>query len=128
MISTIRGYNKCMAKAHKSKVENSFVIYRTKQGVLELQGDIKNETIWASQADIAKAFSVNVRTVNEHLKNIYKTDELKERATIRNFRIVQKEGAREVERKIMYYNLDVIISVECRINSKAATQSTCCIF
>jgi len=117
-----------MAKAHKSKVENSFVIYRTKQGVLELQGDIKNETIWASQADIAKAFSVNVRTVNEHLKNIYKTDELKERATIRNFRIVQKEGAREVERKIMYYNLDVIISVECRINSKAATQSTCCIF
>ena len=114
---------KVMTKStQKSKVENSLVIYRTKQGVLELQGDIKNETIWASQADIAKAFSVDVRTVNEHLTNIYRTAELTEEATIRKFRIVQKEGKREVEREIQHYNLDAIISVGYRVNSKTATQ------
>ena len=114
---------KAMPKStQKPKVENSLVIYRTKQGVLELQGDIKNETIWASQADIAKAFSVDVRTVNEHLTNIYRSAELTEEATIRKFRIVQKEGKREVEREIQQYNLDAIISVGYRVNSKTATQ------
>lgn len=83
---------------------------------------MERETVWATQAQIATAFGVDVRTINEHLKNIYKTKELSESATIRKFRIVQKEGKREVEREINHYNLDMILSVGYRVNSKTATQ------
>ncbi|MEN9920410.1 MAG: hypothetical protein RL538_303, partial [Candidatus Parcubacteria bacterium] len=98
------------------------VIYQTKDGGLELRGDFTNDTLWATQAQIALAFSVDVRTVNEHLKNIYKTKELMETTTIRKFRIVQKEGSREVIRDVLHYNLDAVISVGYRVNSKTATQ------
>jgi len=101
--------------------ENKIVIYQTKSGTLELRGDVKSETIWATQAQIANAFNVNVRTINEHLINIFKTKELVEKSTIRNFRIVQKEGNRNIEREIKHYNLDVILSVGYRVNSKQAT-------
>ncbi len=74
--------------------KNNLVIYQTKSGALELRGDAQKETVWATQIQIATAFDVDVRTVNEHIKNIYKTDELSEMATIRNFRIVQIEGKR----------------------------------
>jgi len=97
-------------------------IYQAKDGAIELRSDAKKETFWASQKQIAKIFGVDVRTVNEHLKNIYKTVELKEKSTIRNFQIVQKEGTRNVEREIKFYNLDSIISVGYRVNSKQATQ------
>lgn len=70
---------------------------------------------------IPSAFDVDVRTVNEHIKNIYKTNELEENSTIRKFRIVQKEGSREIEREVNHYNLDMIISVGYRVNSKTAT-------
>lgn len=98
------------------------MIYQASNGAIELRGDATNETIWATQAQIGEAFSVDVRTVNEHLKNIYKTDELKEGSTVRKFRIVQKEGKRDVEREVNHYNLDAIISVGYRVNSKTATQ------
>jgi len=67
-------------------------------------------------------FSVDVRTVNEHLQNIYETSELKKSSTIRNFRIVQKEGKRSVSREIDFYNLEAIIAVGYRVNSVEATQ------
>ncbi len=105
----------------KIKIPNSVVIYQTKTGAIELRGDIRAETVWATQAQIAEAFDVNVRTVNEHIKNIYKTEELSDKSTIRNFRIVQKEGGREVERDVNHYNLDMILSVGYRVNSKRAT-------
>jgi hypothetical protein len=57
-----------------------------------LREDLKTETIWATQAQIAEAFDVDVRTINEHIKNIFKTEELIEEATLRKFRIVQEEG------------------------------------
>jgi hypothetical protein len=101
--------------------ENEVVIYQAKSGAIEFRGDFHKETIWATQSQIAVAFDVNVRTINEHLKNIYKTDELSEKSTIRNFRIVQKEGTREVDRDIQHYNLDAILSVGYRVNSKKAT-------
>ena len=88
---------------------------------MELRGDATHETVWATQAQIAAAFDVNVRTVNEHIKNIYKTNELKELSTIRKFRTVQSEGGRSIERDIQHYNLDMIISVGYRVNSKTAT-------
>ena len=105
----------------KIENENKIVIYQTKNGALELRGDVKSETMWATQAQIANAFNVNVRTINEHIINIFKTEELLEKSTIREFRIVQKEGNRNIEREIKHYNLDVILSVGYRVNSKQAT-------
>lgn len=105
----------------KNGKEKKLIIYQTKSGALELRGDSENETVWATQAQIAKAFDVDVRTVNEHIKNIYKTDELTEKATIRKFRIVQTEGKRSIEREVNHYNLDMILSVGYRVNSKKAT-------
>ncbi len=101
--------------------KDEFVIYQAKSGALELRGDFVNDTVWATQAQMAEVFSVDVRTINEHLNNIYKTKELLKNSTIRNFRIVRKEGNRDVERNILYYNLDAIISVGYRVNSKTAT-------
>lgn len=98
------------------------VVYQTKSGAIELRGDNVHETVWATQAQIADVFWVDVRTVNEHIKNIYKTKELTEEGTIRNFRIVRKEGHREVSRDVMHYNLDMILSVGYRVNSKTATE------
>ncbi|MBI5400746.1 MAG: hypothetical protein HZB12_01350 [Candidatus Yonathbacteria bacterium] len=72
------------------KIKKEVIIYQAKSGAIELRGDFGRETVWATQAQIATAFDVDVRTVNEHIKNIYKTKELSEPATIRNFRIVQK--------------------------------------
>jgi hypothetical protein len=78
--------------------------------------------VWLSQKMMAKLFDVDVRTINEHLKNIFKSKELEEISTIRKFRTVQNEGNRTVEREIEFYNLDAIISVGYRVNSKKATQ------
>jgi len=105
----------------KVKNENKIVIYQSPSGSIELRGDIKNETIWANQMQIANAFGVNIRTINEHIKNIYKTKELLEKSTIRNFRIAQNEGDRKIERDIKHYNLDMVLSVGYRVNSKQAT-------
>ncbi len=98
------------------------IIYQAKNGAIELRGDASRETIWATQAQIANAFEVDVRTINEHIQNILKTKELEESATVRNFRIVQKEGKRVVERDVKHYNLDMILSAGYRVNSKKATQ------
>src|SRR5688500_18250033 len=96
------------------------LIYQAKTGAIELRGDYRAETVWATQARIASAFGVDVRTINEHIKNIYKTEELREAPTVRKFRIVQKEGKREVKREVNHYNLDMILSVGYRVNSKTA--------
>lgn len=106
----------------KKNLSKDIIIYQAKSGAIELKGDFGRETVWATQAQIATAFDVDVRTINEHIKNIYKTDELRELATFRNFRIVQKEGKRQIERAVKHYNLDMILSVGYRVNSKKATQ------
>ncbi len=81
----------------KKVKEKQLVIYQTKSGSLELRGDLEKETVWATQLQVAQAFDVDVRTVNEHIKNIYRTEELTEKATIRKFRIVQIEGVRQID-------------------------------
>ncbi|HCU70362.1 MAG TPA: death-on-curing protein, partial [Candidatus Moranbacteria bacterium] len=105
----------------RKKVNENIIIYQAKSGAIELKGDFSHETVWATQMQIAEAFEVNVRTINEHIGNIIKTEELSERSTIRKFRIVQKEGKRNIERDIKHYNLDIILSVGYRVNSKKAT-------
>jgi len=103
-------------------LNGELVLYQGRNGALELRHDATAETVWATQAQIAIAFSVDVRTVSEHINNIYKTKELSKVSTIRNFRIVQMEGKRYVERDVQHYNLDMIISVGYRVNSKTATK------
>ncbi|MEK7144652.1 MAG: virulence protein RhuM/Fic/DOC family protein [Patescibacteria group bacterium] len=102
------------------KKRTGVVIYQAKNGAIEFRGDMLHETIWATQIQIANAFEVDVRTINEHIQNVLKTKELGV-ATVRNFRIIQKEGKREVERDIKHYNLDMVLSVGYRVNSKKAT-------
>lgn len=82
----------------------------------------EDETLWLTQKMMAALFDVSVPTINEHLKNIYDSGELEQDPTIRKFRIVQLEGARNVTREIDHYNLDAVISVGYRVNSIRATQ------
>jgi hypothetical protein len=102
--------------------QKELVIFKAGKKEIKLRGDFRNETLWATQAEMAEVFGVDVRTVNEHLQNIYKTKELAESATIRKIRIVRQEGRREVEREVQHYNLDAIISVGYRVNSSVATK------
>lgn len=110
------------AKVKNETLKNQVVIYQARSGAIEFREDLRAETIWATQSQIADLFEVNVRTTNEHLKNIYKSGELNESSTIRKFRMVQKEGNRNVRREVFLYNLDSIISVGYRVNSQKATQ------
>lgn len=99
-----------------------FLIFTAQEGEASIEARYENETIWLSQRLIAELFDVDVRTVNEHLKNIFGIGELDQVSTIRKFRIVQTEGTREVNREVEHYNLDAIISVGYRVNSLRATQ------
>ncbi|KAA6343145.1 hypothetical protein EZS27_009150 [termite gut metagenome] len=98
-----------------------FLIFTNQAKEDGIEVRVEDNTVWLSQKLIAILFDVDVRTVNEHLQNIYQSEELQKDATIRKFRIVQTEGAREVSREIDFYNLDAIISVGYRVNSKRAT-------
>ena len=99
-----------------------FLIFTGQAGEQSIEARYEDETVWLSQKLMAELFAVGVPTINEHLKNIYKTGELSLEATIRNFRIVQNEGGRSVSRQVDFYNLDAIISVGYRVNSVRATQ------
>lgn len=98
------------------------VIYQSNNENISTEVLYKDETFWLSQKDIAKLFGVGVPAINKHLSNIYAEGELSKEATISKIEIVQKEGTRDVVRSIEYYNLDAIIAVGYRVNSKEATQ------
>ena len=99
-----------------------FLIFTGQAGEDDIKVHYQDETIWLTQNLIAELFGVAKSTISEHLSNVYKAGELEKEATVRNFRTVQKEGDREVERDLEFYNLDAIISVGYRVNSKRATQ------
>ena len=99
-----------------------FLLYTTKDSDVKVEIFMHNETVWLPQKRMAELFGVDVSTINEHLKNIYKSHELEEDATIGKFPIVQTEGKREVKREVNVYNLDAILSVGYRVNSSQATQ------
>ncbi len=112
-------------KDKKLRIRNStaeFLIFtnQSKQSSIEVR--YEDETIWLSQKLMAELFDVEVNTINYHLKEIYKSEEIQDISTIRKFRIVQLEGNRNVTRDIDFYNLDAIISVGYRVNSIRATQ------
>ena len=82
----------------------------------------EDENIWLTQKMMATLYDVDVRTINEHIKKIYSDSELEEESTIRNFRIVQTEGTRQVTRDTKHYNLQMIIAVGFKVNSERAVQ------
>ncbi|WP_170236457.1 RhuM family protein [Streptococcus hyovaginalis] len=101
---------------------SNFVLYTTPNGEVHLDILLQDENLWLTQKGISKLFGVAKSTVSHHLSNIYNDGELNRLATVRNFRTVQKEGSRAVQRELEYYNLDAIISVGYRVNSSKATQ------
>lgn len=93
------------------------VVYSSPDGAVSMPVLLDEETVWATQAQMAELFGVDVRTVNEHLGTAFGTGELERDATIRDFRIVRREGNRDVSRNIQHYDLDAIISVGYRVHS-----------
>ena len=102
--------------------DTNFLIYTGADGKVTVEVYIQDETVWLTQKRMAELFGVDVRTISEHLRNIFNSDELEESATIRKIRTVQKEGSREIARELDYYNLDAIIAVGYRVNSYHATR------
>jgi hypothetical protein len=100
---------------------SQLVLYKDTTGAIKIDVRFEGETVWLTQKLMAELFDVNVRTISEHITNIYRAQELGEDATLRNFRIVQKEGKRAVEREIEHYHLDMILAVGYRVNSPQGT-------
>lgn len=112
-----------MSKVAKNSPEESdFLLYTTADGQVKVGVYFYDETVWLTQKRMAELFGVDVRTINEHLQNIYNGQEIRREVTVRKFRIVQKEGERLVSREIEFYSLDAIISVGYRVNSEKATK------
>ncbi len=105
-----------------SDQQADIIFYSSPAGHVKVEVIFNDETFWLNQKRLAELFGVDVRTINEHLQNIYNSGELPREATIRKNRIVQKEGNRHVSRDVDFYNLDAIIAVGYRVNSFQATQ------
>jgi len=101
---------------------NDILLYTAPSGAVKIEVIFEGETFWLSQRKMGELFGKDVRTINEHLQNIFAEGELPSEATIRKIRIVQTEGNREVAREVDFYNLDAIIAVGYRVNSYQATQ------
>jgi len=106
----------------KNKENKQVVIYQAPSGAIEFHGDWERETIWANLNQIASLFDVQKAAISKHLKNIFESEELSKIATVSKIETVQTEGERTIRRSIEVYNLDAIIAVGYRVNSKRATQ------
>ena len=102
--------------------QSSLILYQTEDGQTRVQCRFEDESIWLTQALLAQLFDKDVRTINEHLVNIFEEGELSREATIRKFRIVRAEGVRQVAREVEHYNLDAILAVGFRVRSHRGTQ------
>ena len=98
------------------------LIYQNQEGNIKIDVRLEEETVWLTQAQIALLFGKGRTTITEHIQNVFIEGELEQNRTCRKFRLVQKEGTREVEREVEHYNLDVIISVGYRVKSLQGTQ------
>ena len=104
------------------KPRGEFLMYQTDDGQTRLECRFQNEMLWLTQALMAELYQKDVRTINEHLHNIYDEGEVDREATIRKFRIVRREGQREVSREIEHYSLDAVLAVGYRVRSLRGTQ------
>ena len=105
-----------------NEFNNSIIIYQPNTDQPAIDVRIEGETVWLNQRQMGELFGVDVRTISEHLSNVFSSGELEKEATIRKFRIVRREGTRDVTRSVEHYNLDAIISVGYRVKSATATQ------
>ena len=116
-----RSFNRNFAfgfnKKNKMK-ENKIVIYQTEDGQTQIDVRMENETVWLTQAQMAELFHTDRTSIVRHINNIYRVEELERESTCAKFAQVQIEGKRTVKRAIPYFNLDMIISVGYRVNSK----------
>jgi hypothetical protein len=101
---------------------SEIILYTTDEGQTKINVQLENETVWLTQKQLVELYQTSKSTVSEHIKNIFSDEELNPEATVRKIRTVQKEGTREVTRDLEYYNLDMIIALGYRINSKIATR------
>ena len=104
------------------KGDSNIVIYQTPDGETEIDVRLEGDTVWLSQAEIALLYDTDRTSISRHITNIYKSEELDESATCAKIAQVRFEGNRRIERTINTYNLDMIISVGYRVNSKYATR------
>jgi prophage maintenance system killer protein len=102
--------------------ESRLELYKSDDGNIQMEVRLQEETVWATQRQMAELFSTTAQNITIHLKRIYQEDELEEKSTCKEYLQVQKEGNRTVKRKQLFYNLDAILSVGYRINSKRGTQ------
>jgi len=96
---------------------SSIILYQTEDGRTRVECRFESETLWLTQSLMAELFQKDVRTINEHLVNIFEEGELDSATTIRNFRIVRSEGSRQVTRDIEHYSLPAILAVGYRVRS-----------
>jgi len=104
------------------KKESNILMYKTEDGITKIEVTYDNETVWLSIDQMAELLQRDKSTISRHIKNVYDEGELIRQGTVAKFATVQKEGMRDVERNIEYYNLDVIISVGYRVKSLRGTQ------
>jgi prophage maintenance system killer protein len=98
--------------------QDQILIYKTETGQTQIDVRLEEETVWLTQAQMIALFESSKANISEHIKHIFSSGELDDNSTVRKFRTVQREGKREVARDRMHYNLDVVISVGYRVNSK----------
>jgi hypothetical protein len=101
------------------EAKNNFVLYTTENGDVKLEVFLHEENLWLTQKVMARLFDVDIRTISEHIVNIFKSQELEEDSVLRKFRITANDGKKY---ETQFYNLDMIISVGYRVNSARATQ------
>tara|TARA_R110001583_G_C5665063_1_gene410001 strand:+ start:5904 stop:6896 length:993 start_codon:yes stop_codon:yes gene_type:complete len=104
------------------KEQEQIIIYQAEDGQTQIDVQLKEETIWLTQKQMSELFEKDSDTIGLHLKNIFKSKELYKNATTEKYSVVQQEGGRNVKRNISHYNLDAIISVGYRVNSRRGTQ------
>lgn len=103
-------------------MKNQIEIYQASDGQTKIEVTFEQDTVWLTNAQLVELFDSSKANISEHIKHIFQNQELEEQSTVRKFRTVQLEGNRKVERDRVHYNLDVIISVGYRVNSKRGTQ------
>ena len=106
----------------KEITQGELLLYQDEKGSTQIEVRLENENVWLTQAQLVTLYQSSKANVSEHIKHIFEEGELEEKATVRKFRIVQKEGSREVTREVVHYNLDLIISLGYRIKSHIATK------
>lgn len=106
----------------KASNTSDIILYQTDDGISKIEVRLENDTVWLSQAQMVDLFQTTKQNISLHIRNIYEEGELQEASTVKEYLTVQTEGKRQVQRDVLHYNLDVIISVGYRVKSHRGTQ------